>query len=164
MAFQPTKTRIRRTCLSFILLAPIISLFSACNGVNSHPSAMKLIGNWELIPGDSESLESGAIDEATAKRLAREAKRLDRDVLAGDRMTVTFLPQGVLETDAKQKKKGTWRFKSYDESRSELSLECRLGSEELVGTKVRFVTDDIISMIPPNIAVLEKEFVFQRTE
>ena len=82
--------------------------------------------------------------------------------MAGEPISISFLAGGKLESHAKQVKEGSWRFKSYDAATKTMLVECRLGLDEPVQIKITFVADDTIRMIPPNIAILDKQMLFRR--
>ncbi len=152
------------TTIKFAKLLLLISLFlvAGCQP-NQQATAKRLTGTWVMIPAADQEKFKNAVDEATAKKLARESRRIDQEVLDGFQMTVRFGKGAVLETRAKQQKVGNWYFRSFDPLSNTAEVHCELEGEQIV-TKVRFVTDDIVCMIPPNISVLEKEIVFERMD
>jgi len=110
--------------------------------------------------GDSNVLN----DKKLAKQLGRESTRIDQTIPNSSLMIVEFLPEAILKTTAMQEKQGVWKFRGFEEETQTATLECRLGSEDPITTKVRFVSDDIVCMIPPNISVLKKELLFRRLQ
>ena len=156
---QPTLTR---TEFNIAFLVAIVACIQAGCSSNSHPMAKKLAGNWVMMSANEIEDADGELPVEQATKLKRESHRMDRDVMRSDIMSVSFLRNGRLETKAKQVKQGTWRFVEYDSDEGVVTVTCQLGRDDPVNTKIRFLSDEIICMIPPNIQVLEKEFVFRR--
>ena len=122
--------------------------------------AQKLVGSWQMMT-DQEVRSSDVDDETLANRMARDSNRVDQAVGNQNLMRVEFSADGVLKTYALQEKTGSWKFESVEESGMVINVICDLGGEQ-VSTRVQFHSDDTISMVPPNIAVLERELMFKR--
>ncbi len=112
----------------------------------SNPGAVKLSGRWDLDSAKSLS----AVD--------------DDDGLG--RMSIVFERSGKLETItdfamAKARKQGNWSLVSYEPDEDRVVVICSINGEQ-IETKIQFVGDDKIKLIPPNIAATRKQLVFRR--
>ncbi len=129
---------------------------------NQQPQAQRLLGKWEVMTEQKIKQHEQLANDSLATRAARESTSIDRTVSSDNLMTVEFKSGAQLETRAMQVKQGTWYFRGFSEADQTVTLECQVGREDPVIVKVRFITDDVIHMIPPNITVLEKELLFHR--
>jgi len=146
---------------------PLVLLQPGC-GPNRHPQARQLQGIWRVVAEADiqDEFASAAADDSKETKLAGQHRQnlrgIDRMVMAGEPMEIVFGPNAQLITRAKQEKRGIWKFESYDAQTATLVVTCQLGMEDPVETEITFVEPDLISLVPPNIAVLDKELLFSR--
>lgn len=139
-------------------------------------AASKLTGRWDMLPPeklkDSASKKVDSNKDASTEKAANDTEDLIDSIAEGDdsvgTMSLVFHRNGKLETftdfpmaSTGKPKVGTWKLKSWDESNQTAVLECDL-FDELTETKVTFIDNDTIQLVPPNIAVLEMELRFRR--
>jgi len=109
----------------------------------SDRAASPVVGEWILEVEDADDLESRT-----------------RMVQAGDEgsveSAVVFESDGTLRTRFAQEFVGTWKKLSEDESQNVLTLNCELKGTKCQ-TRITFVDDDTIKMIPPNLIAIESE-------
>ena len=60
-------------------------------------------------------------------------------------------------------KVGKWSILSWDKQAEVATVRCDL-FDEITETKVTFIDENTIQLIPPNIAVLEMELRFRRNQ
>ncbi|HMO12896.1 MAG TPA: hypothetical protein PKD64_03715 [Pirellulaceae bacterium] len=144
---------------AFLFLA--LLLVSGC-GPNRHPQAQRLIGLWELSTDVNDLSDASLTRDSLASKAMAESRKIDRTVELDDLMTIEFKSNAQLQTKAMQIKQGTWHFVSYSPADDTVQISCRLANEEPVTIDVRFIQDDLMIMIPPNIHVLGKEMLFRR--
>ena len=127
-----------------------------------HKAASKLAGRWDMQSTEVEGQQA-----------AENAQELHDYVGNGEStgtMSLVFHRNGKLETytdfamaSSRKPKIGTWKLASWDEATQIAIIECEL-LDETTETRVLFVDDDTIELVPPNIAVLEQELRFRRVK
>lgn len=154
------------TTCGFLLLASV-----GCQ----HEVASKLAGRWDMLPPNEIPSESKQNTQREA--VASSEKALDDtedlyDSVAGGEVTGTmslvFHRNGQLETytdfpmaSTGKPKIGKWSILSWDAAEKVATVRCDL-FDEITETKITFIDDNTIQLIPPNIAVLEMELRFRR--
>ena len=139
-----------------ILLASVV-LLSGCQNAG----ARKLAGRWDMLPPD-EAVSGDAADNAASMF----------DSLADGEVTGTmslyFHSNGDLETftdfpmaSLGKPKVGRWSTLSWNDQTSVLTIRCEI-FDDTTETRIRFIDDDTIQLIPPNIDVLQTELQFRR--
>ncbi len=157
-----------------LLTLAIGIFFSGCQ----NRAASKLTGRWDMLPpeklDDSESQTVDSNNEADSRKAHDDTESLINSIGEGDEsvgtMSLVFHRNGKLETftdfpmaSTGKPKVGKWKLKSWDDSGQIAILECDL-FDELTETRVRFIDEDTIQLVPPNIAVLEMELRFRRSK
>lgn len=150
-----------------LLLATLL----ACTGCQNRV-ASKLAGRWDMLPPEAitdEAVERNS--DASENKAVDNTEDLYNSIANGETagsMSLVFHRNGKLETftdfpmaSSGKPKTGRWKLKSWNEQQQVAVLECDL-FDELVETSVRFIDDDTIQLVPPNIAVLKMEFRFRR--
>lgn len=156
------------------LLSALILLSAGCQ----NRAASKLSGRWDLLPpekiGDASEAEKTDLDEVAAQeRAAGNTDDLYNSLAEGETMgtmALVFHRNGKLETftdfpmaSLGRPKTGTWSVEAWDAKSSTVTIKSLLEPDhDPVITKIRFIDDDTIQLIPPNIAVLEMELRFGR--
>lgn len=127
----------------------------------------KLVGSWQLdeseglakrmMGGNSSSVGSELMDTALDEMME----------VAQVALSVEFARSGKLTTSTNvmgepTQKTGTWSMTEHTENTA--TIEFVLEGDEPETIKVRFVDDDTIEMVPPNLAVLNREYTFKRTK
>jgi hypothetical protein len=136
-----------------------IALICGCGG----SSSSRLIGDWQM------STEQAADSTAETKDGSKNARWLDRRVGEGSSpgsMTIRFEKNGTLATKtdfamAQGAYVGNWRLVKADDDGKTVYIACELKGDK-IQTKITFIDDDTILMIPPNLVALEKEIMFRR--
>jgi hypothetical protein len=147
---------------SLILGLAVIALASGCQPNAEQRATKQLRGEWILASPDN-----------LAERMNRDAKEKpvpDRFSGAAMGLVVDFRRGGRLRTQTEVlgetvQKVGTWKVVSTDPNAAELKtaeIEFTLGQDEPDRIRVTFLNKQNIRMVPPNIAVLEKEYEFTR--
>jgi hypothetical protein len=146
------------------LLAVALPITCGCQ----HPVASKLSGRWDMLPPEALQGDAGGEQDQQA---TDNASDLYDSVAGGESagtMSLVFHRNGKLETftdfpmaSTGRPKVGTWSILSWDEPGRIATLKCTL-LDEVTETRVTFIDDDTIQLIPPNIAVLEMELRFRR--
>ena len=134
-------------------------------------AASKLVGRWDMLPPEKISDEDAGDTEASDEKAVDDTENLYNSVAGGEiegSMSLVFHRNGKLETftdfpmaSTGEPKVGKWSLLSWDENGQVATLRCDL-FDEVTETRVTFIDDDTIQLIPPNIAVLELELRFRR--
>lgn len=149
-------------------------LVLACSGCQ-HEVASKLAGRWDMLPPDEIPASPDESAKATASPASEKAlgdtEDLFDSVAGGDvtgTMSLVFHRNGQLETytdfpmaSTGKPKIGKWSILSWDADEKIATVRCDL-FDEITETKITFIDDNTIQLIPPNIAVLEMELRFRR--
>lgn len=122
----------------------------------------RIVGRWE-ISSDDRVLER--IDNATTP----EDGSVDIEDSAAPlppRMVVQFAQYGALETQTRisnsiSEKNGTWSFVSFDPAARTAVVECELMGQTTEHELI-FDGDNIVRMVPPNMAGTTKKLKFVR--
>ncbi len=160
--FENTRTR------NFALIACLGIFWASCLSGCSQPGASRLTGRWELVPPrqiEQEHSESPPSDTTSA-----DNQDLFDSVAGGStqgRMSLVFHASGSIETFtdfpmAQAQKSGRWTVVSYDPENNHCVVRFKIETEPMIEVPITFVGEDRILLIPPNIAVLEKQLLFQR--
>ncbi len=142
-----------------------------------HEVASKLTGRWDMLPPDQIATAGGqakADGETSSNEKAADATEDLYDSVAGGEtngtMSLVFHRNGKLETftdfpmaSTGKPKVGKWSILSWNKKAEVATVRCDL-FDEITETKVTFIDDNTIQLIPPNIAVLEMELRFRRNQ
>ncbi len=152
-----------------ICLLPILLLASGCQ----HPATSKITGRWDLLVAEQIDSNSEQQNDDSTQQVLDNTENLFNSIANGETtgtMSLVFHGNGKLETftdfpmaSTGKPKVGTWSIQDWQPDQSLLVIECVL-QDETISTNIQFIDDNTIELIPPNIAVLEKEFRFQRGE
>ena len=133
-----------------ILLAICLALQSGCY---QDPIRAKLAGNWKIEHGD---------------RLSRRVNEEDSEGVEdpSGRMVLSFTASGSLQTQTRiggaiREKNGSWNAIEFDEEESVMKIQCKLMGQQ-TEHEVRFLEDDLIQLVPPNMAGTKSELTFRR--
>lgn len=136
--------------------------------VGCGPSATKLLGTWRMEGAEQLQQLMGATQRPSGmagalldSALAAMAEKVDAS------MEVEFKANGDLTTRAvlagnKTEKTGNWKLVSVEGDVYRLWVQ--IAEEDPTEIEVTMVGQDTIEMVPPNIAVLNRKFTFQRVQ
>lgn len=157
-----------------LLTLTIGFLVLACVGCQ-HEAASKLAGRWDMLPPNKIPSVPGKDDPAktnsSSEKVLGDTEDLYDSVAGGEvtgTMSLVFKRNGQLETytdfpmaSTGKPKIGKWSILSWDAEAKVATVRCDL-FDEITETKITFIDDNTIQLIPPNIAVLEMELRFRR--
>lgn len=108
--------------------------------------------------GDNSNGIAGALIGSALAAIAEKAEAS---------MEVEFKSNGELVTRVnlqgqKTEKTGTWKLVGVEGNVYRLWVE--IGSEDPTEVEATLVSDNTLEMVPPNIAVLNRKFTFQRVQ
>lgn len=138
--------RKRRVCFCLVAFGMLLSI-SGC----TDPVRSKIVGTWEIQKAD------------------RLSKRINQEQAESDsRMRIVIQKSGAIVTqtsmgEIQREKTGSWKLVSFDQEAGKMEIACDLGSGE-VNTAVRFVDDNTISLVPPNMAGTKTKLKFVRKQ
>ena len=117
-----------------------------------HPDRHRLVGKWQLELKESARLESRVADVA--------------DLEAKSEMTLEFRGGGRFFTETsmgniQRAKQGTWKVVDFDEATNVLKVDCLVGVESTEHA-IEFLEEDLIQLVPPNMAGLTMKLKFRR--
>lgn len=151
---------------ALFLLAVLIGFLSGCQ----HEAASKITGRWDMLPPEKISDNKS---DASNEKAAANTEDLYNSIAGGEvegTMSLVFHRNGTLETltdfpmaSTGKPKIGKWSILSWDEESQVATLRCDL-FDAVTETRITFIDDDTIQLIPPNIAVLEMELRFRRNQ
>ena len=162
---------VKKTLALVIVLS--VTGFLGCQ----HEVASKLTGRWDMLPPDQIAPAAGqaTVDNGTSagEKATVDTEDLYDSVAGGETngtMSLVFHRNGMLETytdfpmaSTGKPKVGKWSIVSWDKKAEVATVRCDL-FDEITETKVTFIDDNTIQLIPPNIAVLEMELRFRRNQ
>lgn len=140
---------IRGTTVPILFLVCMALAFSGCY---QDPVRAKLAGSWKIEHGEKLS------------------KRVNQDELdsedPGERMMLAFTASGSLQTktrigDGIREKNGSWNVVDFDEEQSVMKIQCELMGQQ-TEHEVRFIEEDLIRLVPPNMAGTKSKLTFRR--
>lgn len=139
-------------------------------GCGPRGAEKRVIGTWVIAPGDSLGDRMLGADSASSDESASEASTPQQAISESateDRvgLAVHYLRNGQLVTETRvmgevATKRGTWKITSQEGDRVE--IEFVLGSDEPQQITMLFEDDNTVRMVPPNLAVLKREYVFNK--
>jgi hypothetical protein len=144
---------LRENTFAFAMLAVILIAFSGCK---QDPIRAKMIGTWRIEHG-----------EKLTKRVNQEEELSSQEIDdISERMTMTFYSSGALTTKTQmgqvnREKNGSWEVVKYDDENSTLEIRCNLMGQE-TDHEVRFIENDLIRLVPPNMAGTKSKMSFRR--
>lgn len=170
--FTQSRPNLLARCVSFPGLAMVVCLGATLlvSGCGPRGAEKRVIGTWVIASGDSlgdrmlgpdETLNDKTTSEETASNIASTGNsEADRVGIA-----VHYLRNGQLVTETQvmgeeTTKRGTWKITSQEGDRVE--IEFVLGSDEPQQITMLFEDDNTVRMVPPNLAVLKREYVFNK--
>ena len=138
----------------------------------SDPQRQQLIGRWDLQVSSAAALEAPS---QTVQDALEENQDFQDRLTEGDgtlEMALVFHGNGKLETmtgfaKGPSHKTGTWTWVEYDDSTKTALVHCTLVNERFpdspkLETEIVFIGEDLIRLVPPNIATLQQEMLFRR--
>ena len=135
---------------SLVLLAICFGLLSGCY---QDPIRAKLAGNWKIEHGD---------------KLSRRVNEEDSEGVEdpSGKMVLSFTASGSLQTQTRiggaiREKNGSWKAIDFDEEESVMKISCELMGQQ-TEHEVRFLEDDLIQLVPPNMAGTKSRLTFRR--
>ena len=143
--FQAAPKRLQMiTCK--LLIALLFVFVAGCGNPERH----RLVGKWQLE--EPTRLENRVTDVA--------------DLEAESKMTLEFRSGGRFFTQTamgniQQAKQGTWRVVDFDESKNVLRISSKIGDDS-TEQAVEFLEEDLIQLVPPNMAGLTLKLKFRR--
>jgi hypothetical protein len=105
-------------------------------------------------------------------------RRLGQSNAAGDlskseeeppKMLLQFHPNGKLKTTTRMgsfdppPKEGSWRQLSFDDAKNVMTIECTIGTQ-VTEHEVAFLDNDLIELVPPNMAGTNNKIKFSRSK
>lgn len=135
-----------------VLLTCLLLLSAGCY---QDPIRAKLIGTWKI---------------EHAERLTKRVNQDELDDLPaediGERMVLAFYASGSLKTKTRigqvnREKNGSWKLINFDEEDSVMKINCDLMGQQ-TEHEVRFIEDDLIRFVPPNMAGTKSKLTFRR--
>lgn len=136
----------------FLLSLALIAMLSGCQD----PIRAKITGTWNIEQADK-----------VTRRVNQEERGDETEIEdIGERMVLTFYASGALLTKTKigqlqSEKKGWWKLVQFDEKDSKMTLQCELAGQK-TEHEVRFIEDDLIRLVPPNMAGVPTKINFRR--
>ncbi|MEZ6096951.1 MAG: hypothetical protein R3C03_22470 [Pirellulaceae bacterium] len=135
--------RLNVICLLLLALA-----FAGCRDAETS----KLVGRWELAAVEDIADQVG------------DAAESDND----PKMVLEFQAGGTLRTKTNintihTEKTGTWFSIGYDQTSKVLEVECKIG-QQTSRHPITFVSEDVIRLVPPNMAGLNEQYQFKRAK
>ena len=81
-------------------------------------------------------------------------------------MMLVFYASGSLQTntrmgDVNREKNGSWNVVEFDEEKSKMKIRCDLMGQQ-TEHEVRFIEEDLIRLVPPNMAGTKSKLTFRR--
>lgn len=142
----------RAIAIRFMLSMGLIAVISGCQD----PIRAKITGTWNIEQADKVSRrvnQEGQGDLIPAQDIS-------------ERMVLTFYRSGALLTQTKigqmqSEKKGWWKLVQFDEKDSKMLLECELAGQN-TEHEVKFIEEDLIRLVPPNMAGVSTKINFRR--
>ena len=131
-----------------LLIALLLVSVVGCGNPDRH----RLVGTWQLELKESTRLESRVADVA--------------DLEAKSKMTLEFRGGGRFFTETsmgniQRAKQGTWQVVDFDEATNVLKVNCMVGVESTEHA-IEFLEEDLIQLVPPNMAGLTLKLKFRR--
>lgn len=142
----------------------VVTLAIGCQKSDERVVTKQLVGTWQLASPDH-----------LADRMNKDDKDNPvPDRFSGDAMgiVVAFEKSGKLQTTTSVLgedviKVGTWKVLNVDRTSNKetsANIEFKLGEDDPQAIQVTIINESKIRMVPPNIAVLEKEYEFERSQ
>ena len=127
----------------------LLFLLAGC----SDPNRMKLVGTWEIQEADNVADQIDSLETTDPQTSA-------------PKMSLQFLGSGQLKTvtvmgNINREKEGTWEFESFDEDSETSKITCTIGLQE-TSHEIRWIKDDVIELVPPNMAGVDLELQFKK--
>ncbi len=143
-----------RTKFSTLLALIVLSLWSFC-GCYQDPVRAKLVGTWGIEHG-----------EKLTERVNQSAEKSGESTDLSERMMLVFYASGSLQTntrmgDVNREKNGSWNVVEFDEENSKMKIRCDLMGQQ-TEHEVRFIEEDLIRLVPPNMAGTKSKLTFRR--
>ncbi len=145
---RTTTSQLFFASLFAFMLAPLLA---GCGD----PNRAKIIGNWEI---------------KTADKVLRRFKDKEQNSNAStaSRMRLEFRSGGTLKTSTHMgsiqgQKEGQWEWLSFDKDDSTAKLKITLGLQ-VTEHEVRFLDEQTIELVPPNMAGLDLKVQFVRSK
>ena len=156
-----------------VFLVVCAALAMAIVGCGPSGVEKRVIGTWTLAPGDNLAERMLGSENATENQPSSNAPIDDEVDSAGEPeagrvgIAVHFLRDGQLATETSvmgevTTKRGTWEIVSQEGDRVE--IEFVLGSDEPQQISMLFESDDTVRMVPPNLAVLKRDYLFHKKQ
>lgn len=152
-------------CLVVLSLGGAILLAIGCQ----NKTANRLVGRWDMQTPDEISQSTARQSDPSLAQVADNTENLFNSVADGEpkgEMSIVFHRDGKLETFtdfpmARSHKKGRWSLVAADDPTQVATVICFLNDEQ-TETKITFVDDNLIKLVPPNISVLRQTLLFRR--
>ena len=154
-------------------IATTTLLLLVCIAGCQHSSASKISGRWDLVSHEEINRSNPADNDDSIEQTIENTEKMFNSIAGGETvgsMSLVFHRNGKLETftdfpmaSTGRPKVGTWKFKSWDEAKQVIVIECDLFDEKTT-TSIRFLDDNTIELVPPNLAVLETNLRFRRRQ
>jgi hypothetical protein len=130
-----------------------ILLVCGCTQRSQNP----LCGDWEIASADSLLRRLGQSIENDAPEAENQPPK----------MLLQFHPDGTLKTTTRMgsfdppPKEGTWKQLTFDAANNVMTIECRIGTQ-VTDHEVSFLEEDLIELVPPNMAGTNSKIKFTR--
>lgn len=139
--------------ISISTLLAVLMLASA--GCKQDPIRAKIIGTWKIE--HSERLSKRVNQDDSGDEPAEDL---------GERMVLAFYASGSLQTKTRignvnREKNGSWKVIDFDEEESKMIVGCELMGQQ-TEHKVQFIENDLIRLVPPNMAGTKSKLTFRR--
>lgn len=139
--------------ISVLMLLACLLLASV--GCYQDPVRAKLIGTWKIEHA-----------EKLSRRVNQDAVEADPAEDISERMVLAFYASGSLKTktrigDVNREKIGSWKVVHFDEEESVMKISCELMGQQ-TEHEVRFIENDLIRFVPPNMAGTKSKLTFRR--
>ena len=142
---QSRSSQGRLQILFHLLIALSVVAISGCGSPDRH----RLVGKWHLEePTRLENQVADVADLGPKSELVLDFRR------GGRFYTRTSI--GNIQSE----KQGTWRVVGFDEATNILKIECKIGGESNEHA-VEFLAEDLIELVPPNMAGTTKKLKFR---
>lgn len=140
--------------LQSFLVAALLSTLLVCGCTENAQNP--LCGDWEIASADSLLRRLGPPAEVDAERDGDQPRMLLQFNRNGTWKTVTRM--GNFDPPPKE---GTWKQLSYDAAKKLMFIQCRIETQ-ITEHEVLFLEDDLMELVPPNMAGTNSKIKFSR--
>jgi len=131
----------------WLLACLLACIFVGCGD----PNRAKIVGTWGIDKAD---------------KLVNRIQQSDAAESESPKMVIQFRRNGGFETKTligavDRKKEGRWEFVSFDAAAGSMIISCEIKSET-TEHEVKFVDQDTIELVPPNMAGTTMKLRFKR--